>query len=330
MKPKLHIILILLLLPALLHAQNLVPNPSFEDYSSCPNNLDQTYLTGWTININSANFFHACANGTSPDVGVPDNIFGYQYPPDTTCNAYAGFYAFSSLNPESREFIGTQLNTPLIIDEKYYVSFKVILSNHIGINCGVNGLGAVFTNVDYGNTIIYPPIPLVNNTAHIYDTQVITDTAKWTRVKGSFIADSAYQNIVIGLFFDNDNTIFECFDEDTTSSYYYLDDVCVSTDSAYCWDYIYTCDHNSIKNTLNNRVNIYPNPAKNHFIIEIDELIHIEKPKIELYTALGRLALNKQMKNKKTKINIDKLTQGIYFVKIQLENEIVVKKLVIN
>ncbi|MEJ7610757.1 MAG: hypothetical protein WKF88_06205 [Ferruginibacter sp.] len=63
---------------------NLEPNPSFEQYSSCPGAFGEVFkATGWH-SFNTADYFHICA--TSSDIQVPRNVLGYQYP--ATGNGY--------------------------------------------------------------------------------------------------------------------------------------------------------------------------------------------------------------------------------------------------
>lgn len=97
-----------------------------------------------------------------------------------------------------------------------------------------NKIGVLFTNDEYES--LSNPAPLPANFAHFYSNTIITDTLDWTIISGSFIADSAYKYIMIGNFFDNNQTAYltvldsllgEC-------SYYFIDDVCVSTDSLTC------------------------------------------------------------------------------------------------
>src|SRR5687768_6067831 len=71
---------------------NLVQNPSFETYSSCPNNVAQVnYATGWNIYENTPDYFNFCG---SSGFSIPLNAFGYQYPANG--NAYAGFLNYLS------------------------------------------------------------------------------------------------------------------------------------------------------------------------------------------------------------------------------------------
>src|SRR6187455_2453226 len=76
-------------------AQNLAPNPDFEDFSSCPDGLNipgnpNFNCIPWrTGSAGTPDYFNACANPN--DIGVPDNIFGWQQA--ISGEAYTGFYA---------------------------------------------------------------------------------------------------------------------------------------------------------------------------------------------------------------------------------------------
>jgi len=111
------------------------------------------------------------------------------------------------------------------------VRIKVSSANKIGQRCATNKTGVLFSTVPYS----YSNPPPRNNFAHIYTDSIITDTAGWTTISGTFVADSAYEYIIIGNFFDNSHTDTLLFDSLTFCvPYYYIDDVCVAIDSNNC------------------------------------------------------------------------------------------------
>ena len=87
-------------------AQNLVSNPSFEEYSSCPDGIGQiSYAIGWEpCGPSTEEYFHFCG---APDYSVPENWFGYQYA--ATGKAYAALFSYNVFNPNTREAICIQL-----------------------------------------------------------------------------------------------------------------------------------------------------------------------------------------------------------------------------
>lgn len=210
-------------------AQNLVPNPSFEVHSGCPSSFTQLYYADdWDVRVNTPDYFHKCGTG---NFTTPNASFGYQCP--ETGNGFAGIYSYHEFNPNGNEFIGSLLTTPLVSGQTYYIHFKSNLATLF--NCGIDGLGVVFTNVFYGDTLMSPP-SFQNNYTHVQTQVSITDTLNWTSVSGTFVADSAYQYILIGNFYDTANVNLTCSDSLTKVSYYYIDDICVSLDSLDCTD----------------------------------------------------------------------------------------------
>lgn len=77
-----------------------------------------------------------------------------------------------------------------------------------------------------------------------------------------------------------------------------------------------------------NEINIYPNPAND--IINIDNLnYNNELYKVELTNALGQVVLSETTTSKKIILN-DNLKNGIYFLKVWLNNVQMVKRIIIN
>lgn len=304
-----------------LQAQNLVPNGSFEEYDKCPNNSSQlSFAKGWTININSADYFNNCAN-FSTGVSVPSNDLGFQYA--VTGSAYAGFFAFVQINPGAEEYLGASLKTPLAIGKKYYVSFSVSLADaNPSLVCGVDKVGLLFSNKFYGDNIIIPA-PLQNNIAHVYSLDIITDTAKWIRIQGTFIADSAYNYFYIGHFFDEQHTDFQCFDIHNTTnrwSYYYVDDVCISLDSIECDINVKADKVPEIK-----KVFVYPNPANENLYLNSDlkydcSILNQFMQEIANYKITGNMP-----------IDVSLIPNGVYFLKIKYLNHIFfIKQIIVH
>src|SRR5687768_8248495 len=80
------------LFSVLLFSQNLVPNGSFEDTVSCPDNPGQVSRSvGWTNYSGSVDYYNSCASAGF--VSTPENIYGYQNPADG--NAYIGIVTYA-------------------------------------------------------------------------------------------------------------------------------------------------------------------------------------------------------------------------------------------
>jgi hypothetical protein len=159
---------------------------------------------------------------------------------------------------------------------------------------------------------------LITNNPLVFTDSVVVDSLNWTRITGSFIADSNYTYLVIGNFFDDANTDTISFANDFTYyAYYYLDDICVSTDYSFCANYLYTGIEDE---SFENNVNIYPNPASNYFNVSNKDS---QNPlTIRLYNTLGQklLALNNVAEDQR-QIDISDYKSGLLFIKVESKNK---------
>ncbi len=231
----------LLLVAALrCEAQNLVPNPGFEEVDSCPqwpvvlNYSPGARPTHWYTCSESPEYFNACVDTMT---GVPSNLLAYQ--PAFEGQAYSGMFTYGSLG-EYREMIGAELIAPLDSGQTYYVSFRVnaaMAGELFWPTRATNNIGVLFTM--QANEWLFGDPPFgFRDFAHVYSTAVINDTLGWTLVNGSFVADSAYRYLVIGNHFRDSLTAIEVLDPDTVLgfniAYTFVDDVCVSLDPEGC------------------------------------------------------------------------------------------------
>ena len=159
------------------YGQNLVPNPSFEQYSSCPGPTQLIdYAVPWFqtwATAGSTDYFNACA--TSNYVTVPDNFAGYQLA--HTGVAYGGFaplwyYSDNTHPPQPgfvRESLEVQLMNPLIGEKKYSVSFYVVAGNENMY--AIDAIGAFFSNSSI----------TINDPNHTAFSAVYSSSAKFQR-----------------------------------------------------------------------------------------------------------------------------------------------------
>jgi hypothetical protein len=307
-------------------AQNLVPNSSFEDTIACPNSIDEVlYSTGWNkFGNGTPDYFNSCAsNIPGNSVSVPQNDLGYQYPANG--NAYCGFYSYDWSINNYREYIGRQLSSPLIIGQNYYITFKVNLSNIDtssvqSCNCASDKLGILFTTTSYYYDIWEPSS--IKNFAHIYTNTIVSDTLNWTIIHSSFIADSAYKYITIGNFFSDTNTNIILLKGTKCIAYYFVDEICVSTDSL-------TCNPpDEINENKFNVLKIFPNPASDEINIDISE--SYKNSNVIIYNVLGEKIKEYIVQPMANKIDISNLYQGVYFIQINFNNKTLIKKIVIT
>jgi hypothetical protein len=188
-------------------AQNLVPNPGFEEADSCSDQLPPFVgIHDWYSVNGSPDHLRNCLP-YGDFRGLPLNFVTYQEPFEgASCAGMITYLQSGSI--EGREWIMAALLEPLVVGQTYYGSFRA--------------------NAAFGGNAPYPPIWLANdkvgmrfsteplpqwndpdpypvppNHGHILYPQILSDTVGWTLVSGSFVADSAYQYLMIGQFFSN-------------------------------------------------------------------------------------------------------------------------------
>ncbi|MBL7941725.1 MAG: hypothetical protein JNM00_03110, partial [Flavobacteriales bacterium] len=159
---------------------NLVPNPSFEEFTEgCPQDLNEMPL-GWYKWRESPNSFSTCVepqNLTDSLGWAPWTGFGSQEPFEG--ESFIGLSAFSpypkpGFPPEFREFIGCELLEPMVVDSMYHVSFRTSLGfigNYYWVTWACDKLGVIFTTTgDYDwqeNPFAVP------NFASVYSEEII-------------------------------------------------------------------------------------------------------------------------------------------------------------
>lgn len=305
---------------------NLVPNFSFEIHDTCPNALDQVrYATGWDkycIDWFTPDYYNSCSSDTT--CGIPNNFVSYQ-PDHRNCGAYMGLITWDGNTDVDRETIGTQLTVPMTVGQKYFISFYAVMgwekfSDGWHYTVFSNNIGARLSTVPFNNS---NPCPL-DNFAHLNYTPILNDSVNWTKISGSIIADSAYQHIVIGNFFDNAHTDTLSYNHCPTClnmcSYYLIDDVCISTDSLLCNGGIdaMACFTGLEEENESKKINIFPNPFNDYITIVSDNLL-LEK--ISIYDVFGQVVYVRYLKKEnKVVLDLRQIPNGIYYVTINGDN----------
>lgn len=213
---------------------NLVPNPSFELYDTCPNSTnDLENAVPWFQPNNpgvwwygSSDFMHSCAAMT---VGTPSNVWGFQVP--RTGQGYAGFAPYSDPSDlDGREYIEVKLDSQLIANRLYCFSFYLVLSNAPGVCTATSAIGVFlssdtcqYVSANYTTLNVQPQ--LINEPSNI-----IVDSINWTEVKLLYEAQGGERYMTIGNFwgatYNLPNTMDLCANSGGPT-YYLLDDVSV-------------------------------------------------------------------------------------------------------
>ncbi len=251
-KPILHkmgLLVLLLFYSTFTFSQNnLVSNPSFENYTSCPAQNSELYKAPPWFQPTQAtpDYFNICSMGIWPsNMDVPTNYFGYQYA--RTESAYAGFASMfnlpSSFGLNLREYVEGKLIEPLKKGNRYSVEFYVSLSNLSWYSTDAMGafLGDSLVNFGINYMYLLNAVPQISNPKG----NVLKDTLNWMKVSGEFIAEGGERFITIGNFIpDTLNTIDTLYVYEHVA-YYYVDDV-----SVICLD----CDSDTTVTTVANNL----------------------------------------------------------------------------
>lgn len=207
-------------------AQNLVKNPSFEEYSECPNALGTfgSQVNHWsTPSQGSTDYFNTC----SEVMGAPENFNGIQQP--KFGNAYAGFYFFAPA--DYREYIQVELKRTLQKDRPYILEFFVSLAE-----------GSDFAVKDFGIVLSYHPIAVKTRknlsrgrlhqskgnrfqVLEVNHTQFHEDKSIWLKIRTEVRARGFERYLTLGNLRDNATTkkVQTKRRESKKGAYYYID-----------------------------------------------------------------------------------------------------------
>jgi hypothetical protein len=224
-------------------AQNLVPNSSFED-----SGINCAFTYNYPL---ESNYLYWVKNWTSPTWGTPDILntlcdvncithmpdskyyepggynytFGSQLP--RTGNFFAGFYTFGFGGCydtlDYREYLRVKLITPLKVGYTYCAEMYVSKADNFSY--ASNNIGMAFCDISY-LTNTYCSMGIV---PQINETKIITDTSNWVKIGGTFVATSPNEYLIIGNFFNGNQTSYlkTGKKENKSTAYYFIDDISV-------------------------------------------------------------------------------------------------------
>ncbi len=206
-------------------SQNMIKNPSFEEYINCPERLgnfkgDVKY---WSIPTEgSTDYF----NGCSTAMGTPQNFNGTQ--PADFGKGYSGLYLYAP--DDYREYIQAELTRTLVKGKKYRISFYVSLAERSDF--AIKEFGVLFSKnkikvsgkkelskkkryQQKGNEYSYIEIGYTN---------FYSDTQDWILVNTQFTAKGTERYMTMGNFKNNIRTrMFKTKKNAKQGAYYYVD-----------------------------------------------------------------------------------------------------------
>jgi len=307
---------------------NLVPNPSFEDTLTC--------LYSGLAGINQCSDWYSCRSspdywtGCSQIYVVPNTVASYQFPHSGDKMIGIATYATQLAVPGLfREIPGVDLIQSTINGNKYYFSMFInqaySANSNVVAQLATNRIGIRLTNTIYSPL---SPVP-INNFAEYYDTLFHVDTAQWVKISGSFISNISFSKLMIGNFFDDAHTDNMNLDNDSityqnAAAYYFIDDVCLSTDS------LYAATWTGIKENQLSQLPISLSPNPTNSSITINGLIS-PFSEFRIIDVQGKVLQNQNLKpNSTNSLNIDvsSLPTNMYIIQFISANEIVCKKFI--
>ena len=212
-------------------AQNLVPNPSFEYFSSCPGGAAFYKVAPWCGLSGGEDSYNVCFNsiGGPGGAGVPYEAQGFQYP--RTGNGFGSFFLFL-IGPgvqDRREYLQVPLTTTLTAGKTYCGTMYLNLYNQSKYTTDKAGMH--FSSTPYACNQAMPlpqVIPPLNVVPQITNPgNFITDTLNWTEIYGTFSATGNEQYLTIGNFYNDaaTNTVVANPSSGYTNTYFLIDDV---------------------------------------------------------------------------------------------------------
>lgn len=304
-------------------SQNLIPNPSVEDYIECPEHLGGLpsegngifrYVPPWKSLRGTPDYFNACA----PEGLGWNNDLGYQEP--RTGDGYLGAIMYSPNLPNSKEYIGVELYEPLIVGQSYFVSFHVSMALDQPASKACDRIGFVLMTDNYLLSGSQAPTP---NHATYYTQEIIEDTLDWINISTEITADSAYTMIAFGVFFNADslNVTAPYGGDPSTVAYYFLDDFCVASDSEDC-DLIST----TIFDRQDNYFRLFPNPSGGL----INLLSESPMCRYEILDGRGRIVKSGFFRSSYSEhLELSDLS-GIYILKVHTKKGVVIRRVFIK
>lgn len=177
-------------------SENLVPNHSFEQYKTLPNDIAQgrKCLVNWKIPnaFGAGDYYHAGCS--TKKAGVPKNYFGKQVP--RTGKAYMGI----CITKRFREYLQVELLSPLIKHRQYKIIVYVSCGDKRGLSTidelNVLFSGNSFTVPNNEDLLIVPIVKLIGD---------FKNKKEWVELSAIYTATGTERFLTLGSFTYEEN-----------------------------------------------------------------------------------------------------------------------------
>lgn len=129
----------------------------------------------------------------------------------------------------------------------------------------------------------------------------------------------------------NDDNVYISFENiisGTEAGETWLDTITINHANLYFAKFMWDDDYTKLEHHRNNNISIFPNPTSNHF--EIKTLNDDEIKSISLLSLQGTTISVFDNKLANSRFDISNISSGIYLLKIELCDEIIIKKIIIS
>jgi len=301
---------IFLLIVFLTNAQNLVPNPSFEDTIQVQG---QPGLNTWRNNLGSPDYYSNHYYGPFYSLRADTNGRGGQTPYDG-----AAIFAFAVLDrrfPETREYLQMELNQTLQKDKLYEVEFFISLADSFEWAYGYEDFGVHFSDTLYPNNL--------DHKVREYRPYFISDTVwdstnkkGWEKFHLTYQAKGTEKFMTIGCFKkDSEVNAFLVFGGGSfifhkVGSMYFIDMIRVEmVDTA-----------NSVaENSLLATSMLYPNPVRT--LLSID-WPYQNLPQFQVWNQKGQqFSLPASIIENGLQLEVATLPKGLYLLQVSYQGQ---------
>lgn len=217
-----HLILMInVLFPLIVYSQNLIPNPSLEQHTGCPEQPGQIHLAShwFSSNMATPDYFNDCSPGL--DYGAEFNKKGGQVA--HSGHAYAGLQFYNLNRNEFFEYIETLLDSALIAGQLYCIRGFVGLGQSA---YAIREIGAVLSvNELKAQQSVKITLPHISLTSGKY----LDDQNEWMCIQGIYKAKGKERFLTLGNFTPGDDfwhvQLQSTTDSLFKSCYYFIDDL---------------------------------------------------------------------------------------------------------
>lgn len=291
---------------------NLVPNGSFEEYTECPINdgiIGNVHKAiGWySPTGGTSDFFHECAYEIG--WGIP-TVEGYYAFADS---GMARIIMFGLVGDQTREYISCELSDTLEAGELYQFTMHLKYANGNGRVIG--SVSAHFSPDSIMDTTLNHELLDLLPTIQRDPDSIMSDTSIWYKWQATFNAQGGERFVTIGNLLDDVDTEWEALSINQTSCAYYLDGIS-----------LIKYEPDAIQE-FTIEASFSPNPATDQLTITSNHpQLHVS-----ILSIAGQVLQTEQLIGSGNhQLDLNGLSSGVYFVRMQTSDGGRVEKLVIQ